>query len=160
MAKKNKKYITIYRYLYSKDTTIGELYLDSLGKFCYTLEDTVRPYAIKVDEHTAIPENYEGYSVSTRYSPGFKRDMLILYTEPDKETLTYGGISFKYVYTHGGNTHVNTLGCILVAKNVNVSNMTIQGTMEEKLYDIVKDWMDKGFEVVIRVINKPYNNAN
>lgn len=141
------------RYLYNKNTTLGKLYIDNRF-FCYTLEDTVRAYGIKVKDHTAIPANEEGYKVGMRYSPGFKRDMLILYTENDKETLKHEGISFKYIYAHGGNTHEHTEGCVLVASEVNEKEFTIYNTVETRLRDIVRDTIESGEEVKWVVINK------
>lgn len=158
MKKDNKKYITVYRNLYSKDTTIGDLHLDSLGKFCYTLEDTIRGRGIKIKHHTAIPENQIGYKVGIKYSPGFKRDMLILYTEPDGITLKLNDVSFTYVYFHGGNSHSDTSGCPLVAKDKNIKSMTIYNSCEIELRDIVTDWLNNGYKVVARFINNPYSN--
>lgn len=133
------------RFKYYPETTIGEIFIDS-KHFCFTLEDTVRASGIKVQGYTAIPSNhYYGYKVGIRYSPGFKRDMLILYTEDDKETLEFNGISFKYVYSHGGNKHEDTEGCVLVAKSVD-GNL-IYGTMEKELFDIVSEWIKAGEEV-------------
>jgi hypothetical protein len=141
-----------YRYLYNNNTTIGKLYING-EFFCYTLEDTVRGEGIKVHSHTAIPQNLNGYEVSIRYSFGFKRDMLILHTG-DKEKLSYGGISFLYIYAHGGNRHQDTEGCILVAANVNEKSFTIQGTMENKLKEIVTAELDKGEIVKWFITNK------
>ncbi len=157
MKEVETKYISVYRHLYSNDTTIGKLVLDTIGTFCYTLEDEVRPPGIKIKKETAIPENYLGYKVGIRYSPGFKRDMLILYTEDDKETLKYAGVSFRYVYFHGGNDHTHTAGCILVGENVNEKDMTISNTVENKLKEIVTKWLDEGHTVLVRVINLPYS---
>lgn len=133
------------RFKHLPQTTIGRLLING-RTLCYTLEDTVRAYGIKVDGYTAIPANNNtGYSVGIRYSPAFKRDMLVLYTENDKETLEFGGISFKYIMAHGGNKHEDTEGCILVAYNTDKD--TIWGTAEKELFDIVKGWLDNDEEV-------------
>jgi hypothetical protein len=140
------KYIIHNRKWYNNNTSVGTL--DIMGKeFCYTLEDTVRPYGIKVRGYTAIPENsIEGYKVGIRYSPSFKRDMLILYTEDDRETLKHAGVTFKYIYAHGGNDADDTDACVLVAKNR--YKFKIQGSMEKELFTLVKGWLDAGEEVV------------
>ena len=150
------KYITIVRNLYSNTTTLGTLYLEDIGEFCYTLEDTVRPFGIKLKGITAIPENPFGYNVGLRRSSKFNRDVLILYTESDCITLKYGGVSYTYVYFHGGNDHFDTDGCILVAENRDVKNMKIQGTKEKDLFEIVKSWLSDGFEVKVIINNKSY----
>lgn len=133
------------RFKYLPQTTIGEILING-RHFCYTLEDTVRAYGIKVDGHTAIPANdNSGYNVGIRYSPSFKRNMIVLYTEDDKETLDFGGISFKYIMAHGGNKHEDTQGCILVAYNQDKD--IIWGTAERELFDIIKEWLDNDIEV-------------
>ncbi len=149
------KYITIERYKYSDTTTLGKLYVDG-QLFCNTLEDTTRAYGIKIKSHTAIPENHIGYDVNIHRSNRFKRDVLIITTEKDLLTLKFGGVSFTHVYFHGGNTHVDTEGCILVARNVNVDKMSIQGTMEAELFRVVKTWILDGFNVKLIIVNRPY----
>lgn len=136
---------------YFSRTTIGEIKLLD-RHFCWTLEDTVRAYGIKVKGDTAIPNSPAiGYSVGIRFSPGFNRDMLILHTG-DGETLDFGGISFKYIYPHGGNDHGDTEGCILVAKNKNGD--TIQGTMEKALFDKIAPLIKAGVNVRWHIRNK------
>jgi hypothetical protein len=153
------KYITIVRDVYTPTTTLGKLYLEGVGEFCYTLEDNVRPYGIKLKGITAIPENHSGYKIGIHRSNKFKRDVLILYTESDRITLKHGGISFTHVYFHGGNTHVDTDGCILVAANRDDKNLRIQGTKEAELFKIVKEWLSKGIDVYVIIQNKPYTNV-
>lgn len=153
------KYIRINRYKYSDTTTLGTITLEGVGLFGYTLEDVVRPYGIKIKGKTAIPETHKGYRVGIHHSNKFKRDVLILYTEGDKVTLKEFGISFTYVYFHGGNTHVDTDGCILVAKNVDEKNMRIQGTLEKELFTKVNEWFKAGYEVRVLINNSTYTDV-
>ena len=153
------KYITINRYKYSDTTTLGTIVLEGYGKFGYTLEDTVRAYGIKIKGKTAIPETHKGYKVGIHYSNKFKRNVLILYTEYDKITLKELGISFSNVYFHGGNTHVDTEGCILVARNVDEKNMKIQGTLEKELFTRVNEWFKAGYEVRVLINNSTYTDV-
>jgi len=119
--------------------TLGSLYID--GKFfCYTLEDKDRGLkqtnaladvqARKVKAQTAIPTGK--YKVSVTPSNRFKRLMPLVH-----DVKGFEGIRF-----HGGNTHHDSEGCILVAhqRNLNkvhpvVRNITnwIYGSMEKKL---------------------------
>ena len=55
-----------------------------------------------------------------------------------KDQIKKGGIEFKGVRIHGGNTHRNTEGCILVAHN-RVDDEVIQGTAEKDLVNILLD---------------------
>lgn len=138
------KYIRHDRLEYLSQTTMGNISIDN-DFFCYTLEDTIRAKGIKVNGETGIPEHARGYRVGIRYSPNFNREMLILYTEADNETLTHNGISFKFIYAHGGNNHSNSEGCVLVAYKK--SGNTIYETAEKELFDKVKGWLDSGEEV-------------
>jgi len=143
--------IKIVRSEYTKDTTIGDLFIDD-ERFCYTLEDTVRAEGIKVKAHTAIPAGE--YSVDVTMSSRFKRLMPIVYNRPDKVTLSNAGISFVGIRIHGGNTHKGTAGCPLVAYN-RPSKDVIQDTAEKELTQKIKAAIDSGEEVTLIVENKP-----
>ena len=152
------KIYKILRSDYFVDTTIGGLWLpDKNDKFCWTLEDAVRPHGIKISRHTAIPETgiSLAYYLGLRYSPRFKREMPIIYSELDKCTIKgMAGVTFKYAQIHGGNTHKNTEGCPLVCYN-RINDTTIQGTAEKEVTASVKDFIDKGMSVGISIVNLP-----
>lgn len=144
------KIIEVKRKIYTAQTTVGEVSIpDESERFCYSLEDTVRAYGIKVKKHTAIPEGV--YKVTITHSNRFKRDMIQLFTEDDLTLVNYG-ISFEGVRVHGGNTHESTEGCPLVAYNL-INDHTIQGTAEKELTEIVRKWIAAGCEVYWRVSN-------
>jgi hypothetical protein len=151
---------------YKPQTTLGEILLPtSAGKpFCFTLEDTVRGAGIKVNKVTAIPEtNGKPYKVDIRYSNSFKRDVLVLYdyinnVKGVKEyVIERNGVKFTYVLAHGGNTHIHSDGCILVAKNTitNKDEFEIQGTREAELFKIVSTWIKNGDTVYWNITNQP-----
>ena len=144
--------ITQNRFKYYSKTTISKVYVDGIF-FCYALEDTVRAQGIKVKNYTAIAENLEGYKVAKHMSNRFKRYVAILYTEDDKITLKYGGISFTYVYTHGGNDAADTDGCVLVAYNW--ANNTIYKAADKELTKKIFTALDNGEEVKWIIKNLP-----
>jgi len=90
--------------------------------FSWTLEDPVR-FTPKKYGITAIPEGI--YQVKVTYSPTFKREMPLIIGVP----------WFSGIRMHGGNTHKNTLGCPLTAKNrsISASGSTIWGSREKEL---------------------------
>ena len=133
---------------YTARTTLGKLYIDGVY-FCETLEDTVRPYGIKVKGETAIPAGE--YLVDVTMSSRFKREMPIISSD-GKWTISLNGIKFKGVRFHGGNTHTNTHGCPLVAKN-RLNDDTIQGTMEKPLTAKIKEAISKGDSIHLFVTN-------
>lgn len=137
------------RSIYTAQTTLGELHIDN-SKVCYTLQDTVRPYGIKVKGHTAIPEGL--YMMGVTYSNRFKRDMIMLYTEENGYELKQNGISFKGIRVHGGNTHKNTEGCPLVAFN-KINDYTIQGTAEKKVLELYENFVSQGYTCLWKVTN-------
>lgn len=83
------------------EETIGELYVDGVFE-CYTLEDVVRDFSIKVHGETAIP--YGIYDIIISYSPRFGRYLPLLLDVPN----------FSGIRIHAGNTHKDTEGCLLV----------------------------------------------
>jgi hypothetical protein len=119
-------HLSIYRQPTALETTMGDLHIEG-KKFCETLEDAIRN--TKIDGKTCIPAGV--YDVKVTMSSRFKRLMPLLYNTP-KLTCEGNGQVFAGVRLHGGNTHVDTHGCPLVAyKEVNATN--IQGTAERGL---------------------------
>jgi len=162
-------YLILNRDKYSSDSTIGKIGVLEEERpfydFCNTLEDTVRAYGIKVKGATAIPSTEEGkeYFVDIRVSPRFG-EVVVFYTSKEKREdgeykyiLENGGIRFEYILAHGGNKPEDTDGCVLVAKNRNESNMTIQGSYKKKIVALVKE-LQKTCDVKLRVINNPQLN--
>lgn len=151
----------INRREYFKDTTIGDISApESFSKKIWTLEDTVRAHGIKVKAHTAIPDTgiSLAYNLGIRYSPRFKREMPVIYSEIIKENgqdvyivRGIGGVEFRYAQIHGGNDHTNTEGCPLVCYN-RVSDTRIQGTAEKEVTELVKKYLKLG-KVGISIIN-------
>lgn len=156
--------IKLWRFEYFTRTTIGELYLptEEENKFCWTLEDTVRPGGIKVPGETALPDTgiSLAYNIGLRYSPRFKREMPVIYTSKNGDMYTVkgqGGVSFQQAQIHGGNKHEDTEGCPLVAFN-RPSLETIQGTAEKKLTEIIKNYLTQG-TVGLSIVNMPQRNT-
>lgn len=120
--------LKLVREYFTPTETLGSLYID--GKFfCYTLEDKDRGLkqsnaladiqARKVKNQTAIPTGT--YKVSVTPSNRFKRPMPLIHDVK----------GFEGVRLHGGNTHLNTEGCPLIARqrNLNKVHPTIKGIM-------------------------------
>lgn len=140
--------LILVRDLATDQETTGKLYVD--GEFFgYTLEDTIR---IKKEYgDTCIPFRRD-YKVKITWSPAFKRDLPLVWTNDKDFTVqnrngdTWAGIRF-----HGGNHHMHTLGCILIARN-RVStpvvmdykgtkytfNHTINGSLIDSLMNLIK----------------------
>jgi len=131
------KFLEVFRKQYFNDTTIGDLFIDKKF-FCYTLEDKVRINEPKIEGKTAIPAGI--YKIAINFSNHFKRDMIEILSVPN----------FEGVRIHGGNTHRDTEGCILVAKNI-VGDKTIQGTMEKPLFEYVKKQIGLGEDIAITI---------
>jgi hypothetical protein len=114
--------LTLVRTLANDEETIGELYVDD--KFeCYTLEDVVRDFSIKVHGSTAIP--YGTYDVIISYSPRFGRYLPLLLNVPN----------FTGVRIHSGNTHKDTEGCILVGVKKGTHSILESRKAFAKLYN-------------------------
>lgn len=127
----------VKRKWHTPHSTIGELYVNDQF-VCYTLEDTLRAWGIKVPSFTGLPCGT--YKLDIRYSPKFKKDLPVIYTR--KDSLNYyaeqGGISFKFALIHGGNSHIDTDGCILVGYN-KTDDGRIYNSAEDEITRIVKN---------------------
>lgn len=126
-------------------STIGELVAPDGSVIGYTLEDVVRAWGVKDKGRTAIPATAGDslYRMSVTRSQRFGRDMPIIYTESDKVTLRSSGIGFKGVRIHGGNTHLNTDGCVLVAKE-RIPDAELERLANATRGDIQAAWMIRG----------------
>lgn len=135
---------------YTADTSIGVTTVDG-AYFCKNLEDAARAYGVKVQNKTCIPPGE--YRVAITDSNRFKRPMILLYTNEADMSCEHGGIRFTGIRVHGGNTHENTAGCILVAFD-RVGPDRIKRTAENPLYERVKVAMSVGEKVTWVVRNE------
>ena len=123
--------LTLSRKLKLENKTIGELLVNN-KKFCDTLEDKVRlswsllPFrqllGIKIWGKTAIPEGR--YEIVITYSERFKRRLPLLLKVPQ----------FESIRIHGGNTELDTEGCLLIGK-LDTKTNTIYGAKSLGLLD-------------------------
>ncbi len=98
--------LTIIRYLFTKEYTMGKLYIDDV-LICDTLEDAYRGDDLKykkVAGQTCIPCGQ--YEVRMTESPKFKRVL------PEIINVSF----FTGIRIHNGSTNKDTQGCILVGK--------------------------------------------
>ena len=160
--KKNLE-IVIERYLYTVQTSIGKIFLEYDStyitdpptpiklQFGYTLEDTIRPDNIKVYAETGLPG---GLVCKVRlYESSRHGKTIIFYTEDDGVTIKWGPLSWTYVLAHGGNTHIDTAACILVARNV-INDDRIQGSLKDELRKFIEKKIDiEGYTVTARFVN-------
>lgn len=110
--------IEVLRKPTEKDHMHGVMLLDG-QIFGLTLEDCKRD-GPKVSGETAIPAGT--YTVTVEPSPRFSRDLPRLHNVP----------GFEGILIHGGNTALDSSGCILVASNY-VKPGQIQGSLVNAL---------------------------
>jgi len=136
----------LLRQLYNPSWTEG-IFVVNDARFCYMLEDVVRPKgAVKVPGKTAIPAGR--YEVVVNFSNRFQRQMILLLNVP----------GFDGIRAHGGNTAVDTDGCLLCAYN-RVSPGVIQGTAEKEVTAaFLAHSMEKNYIEVIDTF--PYVGVN
>ncbi len=150
------KILTLSRQWYTATSTIGQLIYDN-KPICFTLEDTVRAYGIKVKDSTAIPVcGGVFYKVEITYSNRFKKELPIIYTEISKDgdyVLKNGGIEFTAIRIHGGNSEVDTSGCILAAESFDGVDK-IYNKADDLVTALIKDLL-KSDTVGLNVRNFP-----
>ena len=119
------------RKYYFLDRVIGELRIDTPHRFCYTLEDTVRDYGVKIPKLTAIPADI--YRVELTYSKTFKKILPLIYNTSER-TIDSFGVKFSGVRYHGGNRPDDTEGCPLIGFKFNeISNEIYNSAANEFL---------------------------
>ena len=143
---------------YRDKRTLGELINPDGEHFCYTLEDTVRAYGIKDYGNTAIAATSEDFTYFLRVmeSPKYGRVATIYsHLEDGQPIVSHGGIRFSFIRCHGGNSEKDSYGCLLVAKNIDIDNVRIQGSMKTDLTEEVQRLTDEGYDCRLRVTNLP-----
>lgn len=149
----NQLNLRIYRQPGPIDTP-GELWIDG-AFYCYTMEDKVRPAGEKVPGETAIlPGKYRIVVTKSPafgiYLPRFKS------FDPNNKTM-FGGLPIDDcgVLFHGGNTHKDSRGCVLVGRNRFTSfsgqGNTISGSTATDLTLLIQAAINQGKEVVCEI---------
>ena len=102
------------RHYYTKDFTLGTLYLNGIAQ-CFTVEDTLRPFGEKIYGKTCIPAGV--YDLKLRKVGGFYNRLRNTYPQgvPHLQDVP----DFKYVLIHPGNSPADTEGCILPVTTLN-----------------------------------------
>jgi len=153
--------ILIERYSYTIQTTLGKMYFlyhDNFVSFPLeqkkeffgnTLDDTARPDNIKVYEETCIPvcECLVSLYESTHHGK-----TIVFHTEEDKRTLKLGPLTWTSCLAHGGNTHKDTAGCVIIAKNI-INKDIIQGSLKDELRKFIEKKIDEGYTIKARFVN-------
>jgi hypothetical protein len=105
--------IKVIRSVFTTTSTLGKMYINDVF-FSYTLEDTDRHLngncAMKIPAKTAI--DAKKYEMVLSYSARFKKYLPLLLSVP----------CFEGIRVHGGNTHENSEGCILIGEHSNMKD--------------------------------------
>jgi len=135
------------------DTTLGTITREwVMSHFGYSLEDIQRK--VKIPKQTAIPCGL--YNLEIRTSPKYGK-VVVIFTR--KETiegydwyyLEMAGMAFTMVLGHGGNTHLDTDGCVLVNAKRDVKTFKANGSLKDKWALEVEELINKGDTVFLRV---------
>jgi hypothetical protein len=154
--------ILIERYSYTAQTSLGRMFFLYEKQFVTdppqpikvyfgnTLEDTVRPENIKVYGETALPGGLE-CDVSLFENDHYKKT-IIFHTEPDKVTIKAGILKWVGCLAHGGQTHKDTAGCVIVAHSI-IDKDTVQGSLKDDLRKFIEEKMNEGYKIKARFVN-------
>lgn len=133
----------------SKDgATLSVLYLGAYA-ICDVLEDEVREVPgmevvlWKVKGRTAIPAG--SYALALENSLRFGPD-----------TLTVRGVpGFEYIRIHGGNTQLDTEGCLLPGTRNGTNTVKDSRVALQRLRDLIVPSLRRGEPVILKIINPP-----
>jgi len=146
--------LKIERETFTTKSSIGKLYVDE-DFFGYTLEDVTRGLGIKIKKETAIPDGII-YNVTIRTSPKYGK-VPILSNQSDNISINAYGTIWVYILIHGGNTMIDTEGCILLAKN-RIDNDTIQGSLKTEITELIENKINEGYKIELLIENKVFND--
>lgn len=136
--KNSINHILVFRQLVGPRTTLGQCYLN--GEYIgYTCEDTLRPDRIKLKHETAIEE---GVYYARKYTSNTFGKCLAIDDVP----------GFTHIRMHGGNDHGDTSGCILIGKNRNKEDFSIDTC--RPILDNLLNKLDDNKPIVVTVINQ------
>lgn len=137
--------LTVKRKIESKESTIGELYID--GKFeCYTLEDIGRPK--KIWGKTRIKAGT--YRIKFRKIGRFHNRYKVRFKSIHKGMLHILNVPlFQFILIHCGNTAEHTAGCLLVGKSYTRDRLIDSTTAYKQLYVKVSAALERGEDVHI-----------
>ncbi len=137
----------LIRDTYTLKSTVGKFFFVGHDfETTHTLEDVSRGENVKIPEHTCLPPGR--YRVKVTFSQRFQRMMPMIYTEDNGYEVIMNGIRFKGSRIHGGNTHLNTESCILVARN-RLNDDLIQGSLEKEITDKMIELGGEGFLTIV-----------
>tara|TARA_R110002096_G_C14034610_1_gene671536 strand:- start:42 stop:398 length:357 start_codon:yes stop_codon:yes gene_type:complete len=105
----------------------------------YTLEDTLRPFPLKVYGETAI---HEGMYLCEKYNSSKFGECLAIEDVPN----------FTNIRIHGMNTHEDSLGCIGLGTNRDVNNMRISNC--KPALDKLLAMIDDSKPIYISIVNQ------
>lgn len=137
--------ITIENYKFTANATFSRLLFD--GEFvCYLLQDTLRPYGVKVHGETGIPVSTGFIKLGNSAKFG---TVPFIYNDPDCETYEAKGISFKFLRIHVGNYIKDTHGCPLTGTTVDYDKQCVYNSRKalNKLMTFIKPGIEYNLEV-------------
>lgn len=109
--------IKVIRTVFTATTTLGKMYIDE-KPYAFTCEDTVRDLKAdctgKIKNQTAIKEGR--YELIQSFSQRFQKYLPLLLNVP----------CFSGIRIHGGNSHEDSEGCILIGEH---------GDMKSKIWN-------------------------
>ena len=129
--------ILVFRQVLGARTSLGQMYLN--GEYVgYTLEDTIRPFPLKVYGETAIPEGV--YKCRKYLSSKFGACLAV-----DEVP------GFTHIRVHGMNDHEDSLGCIGLGRYRDLDKMTISNC--RPVLDNLLNALDDSKPIYLTVVN-------
>ena len=130
--------IVVFRQIIGARTTLGQMYLN--GEYVgYTLEDTLRPFPLKVYGETAISE---GMYKCEKYNSSKFGECLAIENVPN----------FTHIRIHGMNTHKDSLGCIGLGVKRDREAMSISSC--RPALDKLLNMIDDSKPIYISIVNQ------
>lgn len=156
----SQHYLTVLRYIDDGQTTLGLMFLQ--GKFfAYTLEDTHQDE--KIRGNTRIPQGIYPLELN-RNLTGLTQTYRNRFPWFDFHVEIKNIPNFSLVYIHIGNTHVDTMGCILIADGVNAADsqkmITHSRLAFERFYKTIHPLLNGNRKLTIQLLDEDWINRS
>lgn len=141
-------YLNMFREPSVDGATLSKLYFGA-QHICDVLEDEIREVPgvevmlWKVKGRTAIPSGT--YMLALQNSMRFGADTLTVTCVP----------GFEYIRIHGGNTQLDTEGCLLPGTRNGTNTVKDSRVALQRLRDLIVPSLRRGEPVILKIINPP-----
>lgn len=142
----------IVRRWFTVSSTIGELYLNDQF-YCFTMEDTARPYGVKIPKFTCIPDGTD-FKIIMNLSSRFGKVMPLIYNSDDLSVTDIKGKKWTGIRQHIANTPGDLAGCIGLGHIRSLNYIGNSGPVFNAYYSLLQESLKIQKIIPLTIVNE------